>query len=124
MRERTLPAVVAGLSIMMAAMPAVAQPAAIGTWVRPSTGGEIRSFPCGGGIGLKVTKSADRAKVGRQLMCGAREAAPGRYEGSILNLDDGRTYSGVVELLNGGASLRLSGCVLGIVCRSETWRRK
>jgi len=102
-----------------------AQTSPYGVWKRPSTGGEIKSFECGGGVGLVVTKSADPEKVGKELLCGAQESEPGKYEGRILNLDDGKRYSGIVEVRGGGTQLKLSGCVLGgIICKSETWIRK
>ena len=94
-----------------------------GNWLRPSTGGEIRAFKCGGGLGLKVTKSSKSSNVGQTIMCGAKSKGNGRYEGNIKNLDDGQTYSGIVQV-NGNA-LKLSGCVLGgIICKTDTWKRK
>ncbi len=45
----------------------------------------------------------------------------GQWKGSLLNLDDGQTYSGVVTL-EGPKALNLKGCVMGgIICKGETW---
>ncbi len=92
-----------------------------GTWLR-SNGAHVEVFDCGGGLGMKVTKSPDAAKLGKQILCGAKNTAADRWEGSLLNLEDGQTYKGIVELKDG--KLSLSGCVLGgIVCKTDTWLR-
>ena len=92
-----------------------------GTWLR-SNGAHIQAFDCGGGLGLKVTKSPEPAKVGKTIMCGAKKTGDNKWKGTVLNLDDGKQYSGYVEL--NGNSLTLSGCVLaGIICKDDTWSR-
>jgi uncharacterized protein (DUF2147 family) len=92
-----------------------------GTWLR-SNGAHISVFDCGGGVGMKVVKSPEAAKVGKTIMCGAKKSAENKWEGSLLNLDDNQRYSGYVTL--SGGSLTLSGCVLGgIICNSDTWSR-
>ncbi len=94
-----------------------------GTWLRPSTGGHIKVFNCGGGLGMKVVKSKTKKKVGKVIMCGAKKTAKNKWKGSLLNLDDGKRYSGFLTL-TGPRSLKLQGCVLGgLVCKSDTWRR-
>jgi uncharacterized protein (DUF2147 family) len=92
-----------------------------GSWLR-SNGAHIQAFDCGGGLGLKVTKSPEPAKVGKTIMCGAKKTSDNKWKGTVLNLDDGQQYSGYVEL--NGNSLTLSGCVLGgIICKDDTWSR-
>ncbi|MEQ1670008.1 MAG: DUF2147 domain-containing protein [Hyphomicrobium sp.] len=92
-----------------------------GTWKR-SNGAHVLAFDCGGGLGLKVVKSPEPAKVGKTIMCGGKPSGPNKWKGTVLNLDDGQKYSGYVTL-NGG-SLTLSGCVLGgLVCKDDTWSR-
>ena len=92
-----------------------------GTWLRDN-GAHILAFDCGGGLGLKVTKSPEAAKVGKTIMCGAKKSGENKWKGTVLTLDDGQKYSGYVEL--SGNSLTLSGCVLGgIICKNDTWSR-
>jgi hypothetical protein len=44
-------------------------------------------------------------------------------EGRVpLDPDNRKTYSGVITL-EGADGLNLKGCVLGVICESETWRR-
>lgn len=113
------PAIVLFLTLLAGA-PALAA-SANGTWLR-SNGAHVSVFDCGGGLGMKVVKSPEPQKVGKTIMCGAKQTATNKWKGSLLNLDDGQTYSGYVTL--NGNSLSLSGCVLGgIICSSDTWTR-
>ena len=45
-----------------------------------------------------------------------------RWKGSLLDTDNGKTYSRVITLV-GADGLSLKGCALGIICEGETWRR-
>ena len=92
-----------------------------GVWKR-SNGAHIKVFNCGGGLGMRVTKSPTPSKVGKTIMCGAKPNGKNKWKGSLHNLDDGQTYLGYVKLH--GKSLSLSGCVLGgLICKSDTWHR-
>ena len=96
-----------------------------GSWVRPSTGTVIKMYDCGGNLCAKITSVKDKSKqgtVGTVIMSGAKKVSDNKWEGDLLNTDDGQTYSGVVTLSGGGLSLK--GCVLGgIICKGETWSR-
>ncbi|MBR2535666.1 MAG: DUF2147 domain-containing protein [Hyphomicrobium sp.] len=106
----------------MVAMSTLAEAgSANGTWLRDN-GAHVLAFDCGGGLGLKVTKSPEANKVGKTIMCGAKPSGPNKWKGTVLNLDDGQKYSGSVTV--SGNSLTLSGCVLGgLVCKNDTWSR-
>jgi uncharacterized protein (DUF2147 family) len=92
-----------------------------GLWLRDN-GAHIQAFDCGGGLGLKVVKSPEAAKVGKTIMCGGKPSGENKWKGTVKNLDDGQDYSGSVTL--NGNSLTLSGCVLGgIICKNDTWSR-
>lgn len=96
-----------------------------GTWVRPSTGTKVNFYDCGGKLCAKIVGVKDPAKkgtVGTVIMGGATKTGEGKWEGNLLNTDNGNTYSGYVTLSGGG--LKLQGCALGgIVCTGETWQR-
>lgn len=48
---------------------------------------------------------------------------PAVFDGQIYNPQDGKTYSGYVEM-SGPDALRLNGCVLyNVICRGEDWVR-
>jgi uncharacterized protein (DUF2147 family) len=93
-----------------------------GTWLRPTNGAHIAVFDCDGGLGMKVATAPEPVNVGKTIMCGAKKTDDNKWQGSILNLDNGKTYSGYVTL--NGDNLTMSGCVLGgLICSTETWSR-
>ena len=94
-----------------------------GTWMRPSNGAQVAFFNCGGKLCGKVTsKGTSSAKVGTMIVSGAAKTGANEWKGSLLNPDDGKTYSGVISLV-GASALNLKGCALGVFCQGETWRR-
>lgn len=96
-----------------------------GTWVRPSTGTQVDFYNCNGGLCAKIVAVKDPAKkstVGTVIMSGAKKTGDNKWQGNLLNTENGNTYSGYVTLE--GAGLKLEGCALGgLVCSGETWQR-
>ncbi len=97
-----------------------------GTWTRPSTGTQVSFYDCGGKLCGKVVGVKDQTKkdtVGKVIMTGAAKSGDNTWKGDLLNLEDGKTYSGVVTL-EGPKALNLKGCALGgLVCKGETWTK-
>lgn len=46
---------------------------------------------------------------------------PGRYEGTVTDPADNKTYSGKATVT--GNTLKLTGCALAIFCKSQIWSR-
>lgn len=64
-----------------------------------------------------------RRLLGLQVLMLDKQEAPTVFSGKVYNPEDGRTYSGKLELINKN-QLRLTGCAfLGIICQSEDWYR-
>jgi len=64
-----------------------------------------------------------RPILGLQILTLIPSNEPMTYDGSIYNPEDGKTYSGYVQVL-GPDTIRLNGCVLyNIICRGEDWTR-
>lgn len=64
-----------------------------------------------------------RPMLGLQIMTMAPGDKPHIFDGEIYNPEDGKTYSGYLEVL-GPDMLRLNGCVLfNVICRGEDWTR-
>jgi sterol desaturase/sphingolipid hydroxylase (fatty acid hydroxylase superfamily) len=64
-----------------------------------------------------------RPLVGVQMLGGFRKGAAGEWiDGWIYNPEDGRTYSATITLAPDGV-LRLRGCALAVLCRTQIWRR-
>lgn len=66
-------------------------------------------------ITLKTGKYAGKT-IGSMKASGG-----GKYKGTITKPTNGKTYSGSATL--SGSSLKMSGCVLGILCESQTWTK-
>jgi uncharacterized protein (DUF2147 family) len=64
----------------------------------------------------------DRPLIGLLMMVNLAQDGPAAWSGSLYNPQDGRTYRGSLKRLDANR-LELSGCVLAIICRSETWTR-
>lgn len=120
---------------LLGAVPAVADPS--GTWLTQSGDTKVRIAPCAaafcGTIVWQKTPTNDvnnpdpakrsRPLVGVQLMSGLTGTGADRYAGKLYNPEDGKTYTGKITM-QGPATMKLSGCVLGgLVCKAQTWTK-
>lgn len=129
----------AGLAMAATLMSASAFAAdAKGTWVRPSGSSRIQISSCGGSLCGKLVwlrdkdkkdeKNPDASKrsrslLGVQTVYGMKPDGDDVWKGKVYNAEDGKTYSGKMELISAN-KLKLSGCVLGgLICKGETWTR-
>lgn len=106
-----------------------------GLWVTETGQSKIRVAPCGGGycgtIVAAPGKALDdknpdpaqrsRSVIGVQIL-DARKPDSDGFSGTLYNPNDGKTYSGSLRLKD-PTHLEVSGCVLGFVCKSQTWTR-
>lgn len=106
-----------------------------GLWVTETGQSRIKIAPCGGGycgtIVAAPGKALDdknpdpaqrnRSVIGVQIL-DARKPETDGFSGSLYNPNDGKTYSGSMRLKD-PTHLEVSGCVLAIVCKSQTWTR-
>lgn len=117
---------------------------AFGTWLTGDKEGQVRIVNCGGAlcgnlIWLKVPNdpatgrpktdkhNADASKQSRPLLgvpvvLAMKPSGPGQWSGEVYNAEDGKTYSGSFTL-TGADTADLKGCVLGFLCKSQTWTR-
>ncbi len=110
---------------------------AFGTWRHPENGSHVEMYKCGGGLCAKITKVTDgqktddknpdekkrgRSVVGLVIMSGAKKNGDAGWSGSLYNRMDGKTYSGTISVKSKDA-LDLSGCSMGIFCKTVTWTR-
>ena len=117
---------------------------AFGTWLTGDKEGQVRIVNCGGALcgnlvwlkepndpatGRPKTDkhNADASKQGRPLLgvpivLGMKPNGQGQWSGEVYNASDGKTYSGSFTL-TGPNSADLKGCVLSVLCKSQTWTR-
>ena len=97
-----------------------------GQWVRPSTGTQINFYSCGGKLCAKIVAVKDEARkstIGTVIVKGMSKSGDNKWEGDLLNTEDGKIYSGVATL-EGPTALNLKGCAVGgLICRGETWAK-
>ena len=129
--------------LMLTALPALAAPQAIvGTWLTEDGRSRIALEPCGekvcgrivwlreptdpNGRPLIDRENADPALRNRQIL--GLPLFPGlvpdgdHWAGEVYNADDGKSYDVTLER-TGSGTLKIEGCVLGLLCKGETWTK-
>lgn len=62
--------------------------------------------------------------TGMQIIRGMKPGTDGRYAGgTILKPDEGKVYKSKMELVDGGRTLQVSGCI-AFICKSQAWQRQ
>lgn len=106
-----------------------------GLWLTETGKSRVKIVPCGGGYcGTIVSapgKAVDannpdpalrsRSVIGVQIL-DARKPDGNGFSGTLYNPNDGKTYSGSLHLTKPD-ELEVSGCVLSVLCKSQTWTR-
>ena len=132
-----------GLAIGSAMAPALAAEP-YGTWYTADKESQVRITNCGGAlcgalVWLKVPNdpatgrpktdknNADpgrrnRPLLGVQIVLGMRPGGANVWNGQVYNAADGKTYSGSFTL-TGPNTADLKGCVMAVLCKSQTWTR-
>ncbi|OHV20871.1 DUF2147 domain-containing protein [Rhizobium sp. RMa-01] len=102
-------------AVAMIAGIAHAEEPIVGSW-KTAAGETAVIASCGGSycVTLKTGKYAGR-KIGTLAGTG------GSYAGEITDPAADKTYSGSGKI--SGNSLRMQGCVMKILCKSQTWTR-
>lgn len=112
----------AAAALALASTAALAQSTPFGTWTRPSNGTKVDFYDCGGKLCAKVVSSKTPGANGKVIMSGATKTGANTWSGDLLNVEDGKTYSGKVTL-EGPKALNLQGCAAVVFCKGETWTR-
>jgi uncharacterized protein (DUF2147 family) len=116
----------------------------LGTWYTADNDSQVRITNCGGALcGVLVSlkepndpatgrpktdkNNPDPAKrsrplIGVQIVLGMKPSGPDAWAGDVYNASDGKTYTGSFTM-TGPNTAELKGCVLGIICKSQTWTR-
>lgn len=102
-------------ALLLASTAAQAAEPIMGNW-KTASGETAAIAGCGASfcVTLKTGKYA-----GKQI--GKLSGTGGTYTGEITDPKDDKTYSGSGEV--SGNSLKMKGCVLKILCKSQTWTR-
>ena len=104
-----------GLCAGLAAVAAIAAEPIEGNW-KTASGETAAIAECGGSFCITVKSGRYAGKA-----IGRLEGSGGSYEGTITDPADDKTYNGSGAV--SGGTLRLKGCVLKVLCKSQTWTR-
>lgn len=137
--KSALTAAVVGAACLVSLPALAADPT--GLWQTPTRGGQVEISKCGASLcgrlvaseGLKAdpalkdvhnsdTSLRGRALKGVTILTGFSGGPTEWTGGSIYNAEDGKTYSGTI-VLDGDNTLKLKGCVMAPLCKTQTWTR-
>lgn len=115
-----------------------------GTWLSGDGGTKVHISNCGGKLCGKVVwlqepidkktgkpktdalnpdpGKQSRPMIGLQVVHGLAPNGPNKWSGQIYNADDGKTYAANMQM-QGDDAAKVEGCVLGILCKGQTWKR-
>jgi uncharacterized protein (DUF2147 family) len=138
-----------GLATLVAATMATSGPARaadpLGTWYTADKESQVRITNCGGALcgalvwlkepndpatGRPKTdkNNADATKqsrplIGVQIVLAMKPSGtPDQWSGEVYNASDGKTYTGSFTM-TGANTAELKGCVMSVICKSQTWTR-
>lgn len=63
----------------------------------------------------------NRPLMGLSVLSNMKASGDNTWAGNIYNADDGRTYSATMTL--NGSTMQLKGCVAGIFCKTNTFKK-
>ncbi len=108
------------------------EPSIDGRWANPGGSVIIDIGQCGEARCGTVIWASDKAKedarkgtdqlVGSALLTGLEERKPGQWRGKLFIPDRNMHATAKIEPV-GERQLKVSGCTLGVVCRTQYWNR-
>jgi uncharacterized protein (DUF2147 family) len=133
---------IAGLFFVILSGLAVAEDGASGVWRLDSGKVTVRIMPCGAslcgaivGLAKPLNKQGqpkvdrknpskslrNRPLIGLTILANMKPAGENKWQGTIYNADDGRTYSSYMNL--SGNNMKVKGCV-GPICKTMVFVRR
>ena len=115
----------------------------VGTWRMTNGKVTVRVSQCGAGMCARVValkKPRDdegrprvdkenpnpalrqRPVIGLTVLSNMKARGKGRWSGTIYNPDDGNTYSSAIQI-TGPSTMKVNGCVAGVLCKSTKFIR-
>ena len=133
MTRTSLHATAITAAIALAASPATAGAPIEGNWTNPSENIVVRIAPCGPALCGHAISASARAKgkainsgfgniLGAPLMKGMMPAGAARWKGTVFVPDRNIHAPGTIQMINAN-SIKVSGCVWGLLCKTQLWKR-
>lgn len=131
------------LALLGGGAAASAQDRLTGTWLTADRSSHVAFAPCGANdcgriVWLKEARDPQtgqpwqdkfnpdealrrRALLGLTMASDLKSTGPRRWDGTLYNPLDGKTYTGTFEIVGSG-EMQLKGCAFaGLLCETETW---
>ena len=71
---------------------------------------------------MALIDDVELARIGAPVL-GLKPSGDGQWTGSLYDAEDGRTYTGKLNIVD-ERHVKVSGCVLGgLFCQTQTWTR-
>lgn len=113
-----------GIFLFTMAMCATSEAADLGKFTRPGSDTTVEFYDCGGNLCGKIVSvddKSDTTTIGKHILEDAKPMGNGTWKGELIDVESGKRYAGTITLRDSG--LRLEGCVMVVLCSSETWQR-
>lgn len=107
--------IIIAAALALSAITAQAAEPIEGNW-KTASGATAQIAPCGGAFCVTL-KSGKHS--GKQI--GKMSGSGDSYKGTITDPEADKTYSGSGSV--SGNSLKMKGCVMAVLCKSQTWTR-
>ncbi|MDR7026921.1 DUF2147 domain-containing protein [Rhizobium rosettiformans] len=107
--------IIIAAALALSAMTAQAAEPIEGNW-KTASGATAQIAPCGGAFCVTLKSGKFNGKqIGK--MSGSGDS----YKGEITDPETDKTYAGSGSV--SGNSLKMKGCVMAVLCKSQTWTR-
>lgn len=107
--------IIIAAALAFSAMTAQAAEPIEGNW-KTASGATAQIAPCGGAFCVTLKSGKFNGKqIGK--MSGSGDS----YKGEITDPETDKTYAGSGSV--SGNSLKMKGCVMAVLCKSQTWTR-
>lgn len=113
-----------GIIFFTIALCARSEAAELGKFIRASSETIVDFYDCGGNLCGKIVSVKDKSDmdtVGKLILDGAKQVASNSWKGDLIDVTTGKRYDGTITV--SGDELKLEGCLMVILCSSETWQR-
>lgn len=111
----TIKSAVLGVSLLAASVGMANAQAISGNW--KTQGGETAAIAkCGGSYCITLKTGEHKGK-----RIGKLDGSGNQYDGTITDPANNKEYTGSAKI-NGGV-MKLKGCALKVLCRTQTWNR-
>ena len=123
------------LAALLVAVPSAAgaQSPIEGVWTNPKESVTVRIAPCGQSLCGKVVSATAKAKrdaanggtrnlIGTTILSNVTPAGVNKWKGRVFMPKANRHATGNFSL-NGRNRMNVQGCLLAILCKSQTWTR-